>query len=154
MILDYASGAIFNDDRTHRLVLYRIWDSSKPRLMVIGLNPSSGDESKNDNTITKVIKIARNNGYGGVYMCNLFTFITPYPECIRVLDNIEENNATLLKYAEKCTVVFAWGNFGEAKVRGAAVINMFQDAYCLFKNKNGSPKHPLYCKDNSQLIKF
>ena len=34
------SKAIFNDDRTHRFVLEKIWNKEKPILAVLSLNPA------------------------------------------------------------------------------------------------------------------
>ena len=150
-----VSDAKFNDTRTHRYILIRIWDDKKPKLMIIGLNPSIANEKTNDNTINKVIKIAKNKGFGGVYMANLFSYITPHPASLIVGSNNRKNDSFLKKYEAKSEkVVFAWGNFKEAQERAKEVIAIFPKAYCFFKNKNGSPKHPLYCKDNQQIIVF
>lgn len=150
------NGAEFSKDRKYRYVLWRIWDSQKPFIAIIGLNPSRAHESKNDNTITKVVKVARNNGFGGVYMLNLFALVTPYPEELQASDNpLGDNDGWIEKISAKCSkVVFAWGNFKEAQERAKDVIKMFPDALCFVQNKNGSPKHPLYCKDNTKFIPF
>ena len=38
--------------------------------------------------------------------------------------------------------------------RDKEVAEMFPDAYCLGRNKNGSPKHPLYLSGSTQMEKF
>lgn len=43
-----VKGAEFNADRTRRHRLWRIWDTAKPRLIVVGTNPSKADEDDND----------------------------------------------------------------------------------------------------------
>lgn len=146
-------AAIFSEDRTRRYLLIRIWDSSKPQLMFIGLNPSTANEIKDDATIRKVIKIASNNGYGGVYMCNLFSQVTAYPKELIVTTMEPENDLLILEYAKKSSkILFAWGNFKEAKGRSEAIKKLIPVGYCLVKNKNGSPKHPLYCLDKQPII--
>lgn len=40
------------------------------------------------------------------------------------------------------------------KVQAQEVIKMFPNALCLGKNKDGSPKHPLYLKADTEFIKF
>lgn len=151
-----VSDAVFSKDEDHRYALIRIWDESKPKVMFIGLNPSRAGERNNDNTITKVIKIAQNNGFGGLYMLNLFAFITPYPEKILHCDaERNANNEMLLKYAQLSEkVVFCWGNFKATGLRKSEVMGLFPRSYCLFINKNGSPKHPLYCKDETPIIQY
>ena len=45
------SDALFSKDRVYRYALWRIWDLKKPKVLFIGLNPSTADEIKNDPTI-------------------------------------------------------------------------------------------------------
>lgn len=150
------NGAEFSPDNKYRYALYRVWDREKPLVMFIGLNPSKATATANDNTITKVIKVARNNGFGGLYMMNLFAYITPYPKELKSCpDPLGDNNGWLEKITPKCErVVFAWGNFPEAQERAQEVMKMFPSSYCFVQNKSGSPKHPLYCPDDTILIPF
>ncbi|MFI5141936.1 MAG: DUF1643 domain-containing protein, partial [Bacteroidia bacterium] len=111
-------GAIFSEDRKHRFVLIRIWDETKPKMMFIGLNPSKADEKDNDNTITKVIKIAQHNGFGGCYMLNLFSYVSTDSTNQQICVDTELNDLFLKEYASKSDkVVFAWGGFKIAKAR-------------------------------------
>jgi hypothetical protein len=154
---NFEPGAVFSDDRKYRYALYRGWgDIKEPKVMYIGLNPSTANEEKNDNTITKLIKISKYNGFGGMYMLNLFAIISAHPAILKTdPDPIGDNDGWLEKIAPKCEkIVFAWGNFKEAEQRAKEVIQMFEDPYCLFINKNGSPKHPLYCKDETEIIPY
>lgn len=125
--------------------------------MFIGLNPSKADEVKPDNTITKVCKIAAFNGYGGIYMVNCFSFITPDPDQLITDEDQEFNDRVIFKYSGYCpAVVFAWGNFPVLRSSGRPerMMSLFPNAYALAINKNGSPKHPLYCRDETTLIKY
>ena len=152
------SGAEFSPDRKHRYALWRIWDTTKPLVMFIGLNPSTADEATNDQTIKRVLTIANFNGYGGVYMMNCFAFITKNPEELELENNNYNNNFWLNRIAAKCeTIVFAWGSFKivNSTSRGFELNEMFGDeAKSLFINKNGSPKHPLYCRKDTKFIKW
>jgi hypothetical protein len=150
------NGAIFSEDRKYRFVLWRIWNYSKPKIMFIGLNPSTANETDPDNTISRLVGLVKKWGYGGFYMLNLFTYITPHPEeLINCSNPLLLSNEYLLEYSEKAEIiVFAWGNFKQAKERAKEVISMFPDAFCIIKNKDGSPRHPLYVPANVELIKF
>jgi hypothetical protein len=53
------SEARFPSCRTWRYTLHRVWDEGRGLLMVIGLNPSTADEVKNDPTVTRCINYAR-----------------------------------------------------------------------------------------------
>lgn len=155
-----VSGATFSEDRKYRYALWRIWNESQPLVMFIGLNPSKANETAQDNTITKVIKIAKYNGFGGLYMMNCFPIVSTDPSILKEFeesDSLEdiENMRWLLDVRRKCKeVVFAWGNFKEAMHRGEAIRGYFKNGKALHKNKNGSPKHPLFCKDQTEFINF
>lgn len=89
-------------------------------------------------------------------MLNLFAWVTPYPdELLKVKDPVADNDKWLRKIVDLSEdVVFAWGNFKEAQERAKKVIAMFPTAKALYINKNGSPKHPLYCRSDSKLINY
>jgi hypothetical protein len=145
---DEKSGAKFSDCRKYRYALWRIWDESKPLVMFIGLNPSTANEATDDPTIRRVKAMAKNWGYGGVYMMNLFAWVSAYPQDLLTCEDAVGGNDYWLwhfrQFADK--VIFAWGNFKEAVERGKKVAEQFPDSYALQINKNGSPKHPLYVK--------
>lgn len=157
-LFDNDNGASFSEDRKYRYSLWRIWDKTLPLVMFIGLNPSTANESTDDATIRRVKTIAANLGYGGVYMMNCFVYISTDPKGL-VIDIISccLNDNLLIEVSKKCKdVIFAWGNFDVVKTTGrdAELIEMFPNAKALQINKNGSPKHPLYCKSDIQPILF
>jgi hypothetical protein len=152
-----ACGATFSRCRAYRFALWRIWDESKPFAMFIGLNPSTANETEPDRTIERVIRISKHNGLGGVYMMNLFPFVTPYPKHLQHCGHFEisYNDELLKNISKKCSeVVFCWGVFKEAADRAKKIIEMFPDAKCLRKTKAGHPWHPLYMKGTTTLISF
>ena len=154
--LDPGAGAEFSKCRNYRYVLWRVWDVKKPVVMFIGLNPSTANEITDDPTIRRVKSMARNWGYGGVYMANLFAWVTPYPdELLKCPDPVKDNDRWLLKLSKFADqIIFAWGNFKEAQERAKLVIEMFPHAMALHTNKNGSPKHPLYVRGDVAPIPF
>jgi hypothetical protein len=125
-------------------------------LVFIGLNPSTANEERSDPTIRRVSRFAKDNGYGGFQMLNLFTLVSSKPEILLTHPNPLLNANEALEYPALFFVsaVFAWGAFKQARERAKEVIPMFPDALCLGKNADGSPKHPLYVKADQPLIKF
>lgn len=143
-------GANLSEDRRFRFSLWRIWNETLPKAMVIGLNPSTANESKNDPTINNLILILAKLGYGGFSMVNCFPLVSSDPVSLTGVDiNDADNTANqsfLSAEALKCTdVIFAWGNFEIIPATGIDQrwIKMFPKAKCFGKNKNGSPCHPL-----------
>lgn len=140
------NGAKFSDDGKYRYSLWRIWDESLPKVMCIGLNPSTANASKNDNTINILISVLKRLNYGGFYMTNCFAFITSKPELLEHNPMSDEcNNNVLTVTAGECKdVLFAWGNFEVIREvgRDKELEEMFPNAKCFGKNKNGTPFHP------------
>ena len=52
-----------NNDNTARFALGQVFDSKAKTLLCFGINPSTACPKCLDNTIRKVISIAKNNGY-------------------------------------------------------------------------------------------
>lgn len=151
------TGADFSEDKKQRYSLWRIWDKSKPLVMFIGLNPSTANETENDPTIKSVTRIAKHNGYGGFYMMNCWTYISKQPAGLPKDLTLYKADYLLEIVAKRCAdVVFAWGDFQLVKEsgRGEYLSVLFPNAKALHINKNGSPKHPLYCKSKTQLINY
>ena len=153
-ILGMNNGAMFSQDRKYRYALWRVWDKDKPLVMFIGLNPSTANETTNDQTIRRVQRFAFDWGFGGVYMMNLFDQVTSDPKKLEMPSEtppytpsrFDHNDLWLNAIAEKCQrIIFAWGSFKEAKEKGKRAANKF-GGYALGINKDGSPKHPLYVK--------
>ena len=109
----------------YRYRLQRIWNDQENPLLVIGCNPSTATAEELDETMRQVIKIARNNGYGGVIMCNLYAYRGTRPDDMKnAARNISQNNqdgfayvigphneAQLVEAAALVEdVVFAYGN--------------------------------------------
>lgn len=81
----------FSEDRKYRYTLWREWDMSDDMiatmpgydrtgeyLQVIGLNPSTADESKDDPTLRRCIDFAQRFGFGALCMTNLFAWRATY----------------------------------------------------------------------------
>jgi len=153
-------GANFSACGNYRYFLFRIWDRSKPVAMCIGLNPSKASDSKDDPTISGLIRMLTETGFGGFYMTNLFALVSPHPEDLRMCpDPLKENDAYLEEVSKKCAVViFCWGNFKQAAYRERKIIKQFPDALCFGKNAHGKPMHPLaanvWMRKHAKLQRF
>lgn len=148
-----VSDARFNFEKTQRYSLWRIWGNRKNCVMFIGLNPSTADEINDDPTIRRVIRFAKDWGYGGVIMCNLFVQVTPNPKELIIDTPLEITQWAIANHFYQTQMyVAAWGNFKEATKRGDEIKNWLKPLYALKINKNGSPRHPLYVPANTKPI--
>ena len=143
------SGAVFSDCRKYRYALWRIWDGNKPLVMIIGLNPSTADETSNDPTITRCKSFARSWGYGGVLVANLFGFRATFPNELRTYNEPvgKENDLWIHEIAKEAVIkVAAWGNYGKFLNRSEKILASLDQLHCIQMNKSGEPAHPLYLK--------
>lgn len=147
--------AVLSEDRVYRWTLAREWDDSLPPLVVIGLNPSTADETEDDPTIRRCIGFARAFGCGSLRMLNLFAFRSTDPKGLRkVVDPIGPENDVWLKdacrYGSK--VVAAWGAHGGYLGRDREVRRLLSGSlHHLGLTKDGHPRHPLYLKSDTPL---
>ncbi len=147
--------AVLSADRHYRYSLTREWDREKPKVLFIGLNPSTADETEDDATIRRCIGFAKRWGYGAILVGNLFAIRSKSPATIySAKDPVgPENDAFLLKMASEATlIVAAWGNDGGFRNRSAEVKKLFPNMMCLGINKTGEPKHPLYVRADQEPI--
>ena len=143
-------GAQFSDCRKYRYALWRTWEENC-HVMFIGLNPSTADEKQDDPTIRRCIGFAKDWGFGGIYMLNLFAYRATNPKEILKAENpIGDANDEYLKmyHAKEGLNIACWGTWGVYKGRGEEVIALLgkENLSCLGVTKNGQPKHPLYLK--------
>jgi hypothetical protein len=138
--------AVLSHDNIYRYQLSRIWDEEKPKILFIMLNPSTADEFVEDPTIRRIVTYAKDWGYGGVYVGNLYAFRSTDPKGLKsIADPVGPENIThiqtLISVVDK--VIYAWGN--EEK-EPDWLKKMVDTPYCIEISKKGIPKHPLYLK--------
>ncbi|MEO8632426.1 MAG: DUF1643 domain-containing protein, partial [Chloroflexota bacterium] len=116
-----STGAVFSGDRRYRYRLWRRWELSRPLIAFCMLNPSTADERSDDPTIRRCIGFARDWGYGGVEIVNVFALRATDPrELRRLRDPVgPRNDSYVLDAAERAaSVVIAWGAHGAFRSRG------------------------------------
>ena len=149
------SGAVFSDCRKYRYALWRMWNEHMPIAMIIGLNPSTADHTRNDPTITRCINFASSWGYGGVCVTNLFGFRATAPTELKAHhDPIgKENDAWVHEMAKGAAItVAAWGNHGKFLNRSLEILPSLDRLHCIKMNKSGEPAHPLYLKSELKPV--
>lgn len=144
--------ATFSEDRCYRYSLAREWSDgseSTGRVTFIGLNPSTADETEDDPTIRRCIRFAKDWGYGGVRMVNLFAWRATDPrELAQVEDPVGVGNDEILRTLDTLStlIVAAWGAHPMAVERAKVVVPMLPSFTVLGLTAEGHPRHPLYMK--------
>lgn len=150
--------AEFDPTGTYRYRLSRCWGGNGGELVVVMLNPSRADASRNDPTLRRCLGLAQGWGYSRLITVNLFAYRTPYPqELLLVSDPVGPANDTYLlaAAAQADTLLLAWGNGGRLRQRAAQVKQLLaahrHQWRCLGINQTGQPRHPLYVRRDCQL---
>lgn len=147
---------IFSPCRKYRYTLWRTWGDlfDKPSNDYVAfccLNPSTADETVDDNTVRRCINFARDWGYRWFVMLNLFAFRSTNPKDMLKCDEPigAENDKHILDVTKGAKIVVAaWGPPGAHLNRDRIVTSMLRQAgiklMCLRKTATGFPEHPLY----------
>ncbi len=148
-----SRSADISNDKKDRFSLSRIWDSKKPKALYIMLNPSYADDESDDPTIRRLIFFSKKFKFGGFYVTNLFTQITPYPKELNLDNNSKKKNLKIISELIKKSdlIVYAWGNLVSEPIQ---LRKLIESPLCFGINKNGTPKHPLYLRSDTKLQDF
>lgn len=133
----------------YRYSLGRLWDASRPQLMVVMLNPSTADGTVNDATIVRLMTRAQRSGYGSLVVVNLYAYRATNPkELMSAADPVgSENDAIIWSTALSADSIWvAWGAFLMVARRRDAVLELLKDRelWCLGRAAGGEPRHPLF----------
>lgn len=168
---------VFSKCRRYRYTLWREWGDvrsmfapdphfdylpGRPNqyIQFIGLNPSTADEKIDDPTVRRCINYAKRWGFGAMCMTNLFawraTDLKEMKKVERPISAAEDepygNDFWLRTISSGASMVIAaWGKDGNHLGRGEEVAGKIECVlHCLGVNKDGSPAHPLYLKNDAQ----
>jgi hypothetical protein len=143
-------AAVLSDDLAYRYMLRRTWCPHGPHVNFVMLNPSTADASEDDNTIKRCMRFARDWGYGGIVVTNLFALRSTDPSALKTHPAPigPENDAYLRSWARSCgLIVCAWGNDGAIMGRAVKVLDIFRremiEVTALKVTQEGHPCHPL-----------
>ena len=162
-----SAGAAFSPCGRYRWWLGRIWQPAGPRLLFVGLNPSRADGQRDDPTLRRLVAFARDWGYGGLEVMNLFARVSPFPAALRADPDpvgrrcdawIRRRLQDLAAGELPARLWLGWGNGGRWRDRDAAVLDLVRregwPAACLGRTRRGQPGHPLYRPRGGTLEPF
>ena len=154
-----TGGAAFSRDRRYRYRLWRRWDRSRPAIAFCMLNPSTADARRDDPTIRRCIGFARDWGYGGIEVVNIFALRATDPRALRsARDPVgPRNDAFMRQAAARSPVVIAWGVHGALRGRGATALRLFGPRtrlLALGRTRSGAPRHPLYLRRDAEAVEY
>ena len=141
MLTDKAilkTETIFSDDRLHRYLLRKEWDTKKPKATIIMTNPSSADLMTMDYTTLYIMNNVVNLDFGSIDIVNMVSKITTKLDIKKDLDvkTDKDNIECILKSAEKSEkIIIAWGKIGENNKKVREVQDKLLESLKPFKGK-------------------
>lgn len=159
-----TSDAVLSPCERHRYKLTRTWGLG-PALPFVMLNPSTADAAKDDPTIRRCISFARDRGFDGIIVANLFSFRATSPADMRAelhpngpIADVYLHEILCSAAEEDVPVVAAWGVHGSHLNRDQEVVSYAKATgcrmVCLGATKLGAPRHPLYVKGSQPFEPF
>ena len=148
---DSTVSAVFSECQQYRYQLREIWDTTKPLVLWLLMNPSVACTDYSDPTLRKTGQFARAWGFGGQLIGNVHAYrATDKARLLEVADPVgPKNDQMILELAsEATTVVLAYGQPPKAlRARGAEVVTLLchhPGLSHLRLAQDGTPVHPLY----------
>ena len=146
--------AIFNQEKTHRTLLRKVWDENKKSATVLMTNPSTADLLKMDFTTMYILNNLPSLDFGSFCTVNLFSFMTTKLDLSQDLDALtsEDNTLQILQCAKETDVfIVAIGRLSETNKKVAVYqqrlferLREYQSKMCTIQAYDGSEGlHPL-----------
>ncbi|TDQ35263.1 DUF1643 domain-containing protein [Aureibacillus halotolerans] len=157
------SDAIFDEKQPdkYRYWLERVWDENIEKMLFILLNPSTADEAYDDRTTERCIYHAKQLGYGGMEVVNVFALRSTDKGALKVCSDPigPGNDQAIIKAIIKASyIIVGWGEYGSINNRNVIVEEMLADktdcTFCFRKNNDESPVHPLYVSYSTNPIPY
>lgn len=156
----WTSSVLFQGKtQQYRSILHYGWGPGETILWVM-MNPSTATDECLDPTLAKCGRITKKLGYGGFSVCNVCDYRLTDSKLLHKQEQpCSGGNKHIMAHAclHSAITIVGWGNLHRSIKQHAsdavlALRTAGKDLYCLAINKDGSPKHPLYCKESSPLL--
>lgn len=155
-----AARAILSPCGKYRYTLERAWASLPRYVLWLMLNPSTADATTNDATIRRCIGYAKEWGYSGILVGNLYAWRSTSPRGLLYAasagsDPIGPENDRHVRglITRASLVVCAWGQSGPTTRAKGAMLQLLRprrhggdcphEPHALKFNASGEPAHPL-----------
>lgn len=159
-----VADAVISECGRYRYRLDRTW-ATGPRICWVMLNPSTADADADDPTIRKITGYSRRWGFGSLVVVNLWAWRSTDPKALPFdkHDVVGPDANAYIREAldDSNAVVCGWGCSVHKRHRArreSAVLGMIRAARhvpkALALTADGSPTHPLYQRNDAELVEM
>lgn len=157
--------ATFSADGRYRQLMRRWLGASFPEryILFVGMNPSTADASVNDPTCAREWTFARREGFDAMVKANVGDYRATDPKMLLApgVAAVSDANIPAIRQAASGAdfVILCHGKLNKALApAGKALVEALRsdgiDLWCFGTNGDGSPKHPLYLRADTPLVRF
>jgi len=156
---------VISADGRHRQRMRRWLGEAFPErhVLFIGMNPSTADALVDDPTCAREWTFARREGFFGMVKCNVGDYRATHPKMLLQpgVEAVSPANLPTIRAAADTAalVVLCHGKLNRALApAGQEIVATLRadgvDLWCFGTNADGSPKHPLYLRADTPLVRF
>lgn len=156
---------VMSADTRYRQVMRRWLGDAFPGryILFIGMNPSTADASVDDPTCAREWTFARREGFSAMVKCNVGDYRATDPKMLLQpgVAAVSDANLPAIRHAANGAgrVVLCHGKLNKALApAGKAMVEALKadgaDLWCFGTNADGSPKHPLYLRADTPLMRY
>jgi len=157
--------AVFSDDGRYRPLMRRwLGDAFPDRyLLFIGMNPSTADATVNDPTCGREWTFAQREGFDAMVKANVGDYRATDPKML-LQPGVEASSPANLPTIRQAAagadkVVLCHGKLNKALAPAgremvAALVKDGHNLWCFGTNADGSPRHPLYLRADTPLVRW
>ncbi len=156
---------VMSPDGRHRQIMRRWLGEAFPDryIVFIGMNPSTADATVDDPTCAREWTFARREGFSAMVKCNVGDYRATDPKALLLpgVEAVSPANLPAIRQAAAgaARVVLCHGKLNKAlAASGREIVQALRDdgvdLWCFGTNADGSPKHPLYLRADTPLVRF
>ncbi|KKB09608.1 DUF1643 domain-containing protein [Devosia chinhatensis] len=157
--------AVMSADGRYRQVMRRWLGERFPDkyILFIGMNPSTADANVDDPTCAREWTFARREGFSAMIKCNVGDYRATNPKMLVApgVAAVSPANLPAIRQAAAGAerVVLCHGKLNKAlSSAGREIVSALRadghSLWCFGTNADGSPKHPLYLRADTDLVPF
>lgn len=156
---------VLSPDGRHRQLMRRWLGEGFPEryILFIGMNPSTADATVDDPTCAREWTFARREGFFGMAKCNVGDYRATDPRMLLQpeVEAVSPANIPTIRATARGAdrVVLCHGKLNRALApAGREIVDVLRGdgiaLWCFGTNADGSPKHPLYLRADTPLVRF
>ena len=135
------------------------WDNGDKRVVAIGINPSTAQNGKSDNTMTRLCRIIDMYGYNCVKMLNIYESVsTPQSGINKKTITDFQKKLDDIECADMVLIAWGMGGYEEEKARIKDVLKPYNEKiFCIARKEENSfsyPRHPSRLSYKDVIIKY